>query len=130
MLNLTKAFDSVNRDLAWHILSCRGAPAKLVALLRDLHTNHKGIIRAELDSQQVDIDKGYKQGCVLAPELFSVYLDTVVRQLLLFLQQNGVKISFSINGQLQQKQKPTHSDLLWILMYAHDIALITENADS
>ena len=30
MLDLTKAFDSVNRDLASRILLCRGAPAKLV----------------------------------------------------------------------------------------------------
>ena len=70
------------------------------------YTKYKGIKHAELDSQQVDIDKGFKQGCVLAPELFNVYLDTVVRQLLPFLQQNYVRTSFSINGQLQQKQNP------------------------
>ncbi len=127
---ITKAFDSVNRDLAWHILCCRGAPAKFVAVLRDLHTNHKGIIRAELDSQQVDIDKGFKQGCVLAPDLFNIYLDTIVRQLLQFLSQRGVSISFSINGELQQKHNPAHEELLCILMHADNTALVIEDADS
>ncbi len=81
MLDLAKAFDSADRDLAWRILLTRGAPPKLVALLKDLHTDHCGIIRAELDSADVHIDKGFKQGCVNAPGLFSIYLDTVVRQL-------------------------------------------------
>ena len=64
MLDLTKAFDSADRDLAWHVLLTRGAPPKLVALLKDLHTDHCGVVRSELDFADVDINKGFKQGCV------------------------------------------------------------------
>ena len=53
MLDLTKAFDSMERDMAWQILLSRGVPNKLVTLIKDLHTNHSAIIRAELDSQPV-----------------------------------------------------------------------------
>lgn len=37
-----------------------------------------------------------------------------------------------MNGELQQQQKatPTREELIWILMYADDIALVTEDADS
>ncbi len=107
MLDLAKAFDSADRNLAWHILLTQGAPTKLVILLKDLHTDHCGIIQAELDSVDVHIDKGFKQGCVNAPGLFSVYLDTVVRQLQPFLQQAGVGIQYRINGDLKQVLKPT-----------------------
>ena len=93
MLDLTKAFDSVDRGMAWQILLSRGVPPKLVALIKDLHTNHSVTIRAELDSQPLITDNGFKQGCTLAPALFSIVLDTVVRQLLPQLRKLGVKIA-------------------------------------
>lgn len=77
---ISKAFDSVDRHVAWQILLSRGVPPRLVALIKDLHTSHTAIIRA------VFTDTGFKQGCVLAPDLFNVTLDTIVRQLLPQLQ--------------------------------------------
>ena len=93
MLDLTKAFDSVDREMAWQILLSRGAPPKLVALLRDLHTHHSVVIRSKVDSAPVGTSVGFKQGCVLAPLLFIVCLDSVIRQLLPQLQRLGVTIS-------------------------------------
>ena len=43
MLDLTKAFDSVDREMAWQILLSRGAPPKLVTVIRDLHTHHSAV---------------------------------------------------------------------------------------
>ena len=115
--------------MAWQILLSRRAPAKLVALLKDLHTNHCGVVRAELDSGDIPIDRGFKQGCVLAPDLFNVYLDTVICQLEPLLRKPGVSISFRVNGDLKQYSKPTDEELLWILLYADDITLITESVE-
>ncbi len=53
MLDLTKAFDSVDREMAWQILLSRGAPQKLVAVIRDLHTYHSAVIRSKFDSAPV-----------------------------------------------------------------------------
>ncbi len=103
MLDLTKAFDSVDREMAWQILLSRGAPPKLVALIRDLHTHHSAVIRSEVDSAPVGTSVGFKQGCVLAPPLFNVCLDSVIRQLLPQLQQLGVTICYKIDGQLMHE---------------------------
>ena len=65
----------------------RGVPPKLVALTKDLHTGHSAIIRAELDSPPVITNAGLRQGYVLAPDLFNLTLDTVVRQLVPQLQK-------------------------------------------
>ncbi len=35
--------------MAWQILLSRGAPPKLVALIRDLHIHHSAVIRSEVD---------------------------------------------------------------------------------
>ena len=112
MLDLTKAFDSVDRGMAWQILLSRGASPKLVALIKDLHTQHSAIIRNEVDSSPVDsspinTNVGFKQGCVLAQPLFNICLDMVVRQLLPYLHRLGVTICFKIDGQLRHCKNPT-----------------------
>ena len=86
MLDLTKAFSSVDRGLALQILLHRDASAKLVARIKDLHTGHSAVIRGAVDSPAVKTDAGFKQRpygvcfSVLAPDLFNLYqLDTAVR---------------------------------------------------
>ncbi len=113
--------------MAWQIL--QGAPPKLVALIMDLHTHHSAVIRSEVDSAPVGTSVGFKQGCVLAPPLFYVCLDSVIRQLLPQLQQLGVTICYKIDGQLMHCKKPTEEVLMWILMYANDISLACDTAE-
>ena len=104
MLDLTKAFDSVDREMAWQILLSRGAPPKLVALIRDLHTQHSAVIRSEVDSAPVDTGVGFKQGCVLAPPLFNICLDTVPAS---FSQSCNATICYKLDGQLMHCKNPT-----------------------
>ena len=130
MLDLTKAFDSVDRGMAWQILLSRGVPPKLVALIKDLHTNHSVTIRAELDFQPIVTDNGFKQGYTLAPDLFNIVLDTIVRQLLPQLRKLGVKIAYKIDGQLMHSRNPDAEELMWILLYADDISLVCDDIKS
>jgi len=129
MLDLTKAFDSVDREMAWQILLSRGAPQKLVALIRDLHAHHSAVIRSQVDSVPVGTSVGFKQGCVLAPPLFNVCLDSVICQLLPQLQRLGVTICYKIKGQLMHCKSPTEEVLMWILLYADDIFLACDTAE-
>jgi len=115
--------------MAWQILLSRGAPPKLVALIRDLHTHHSAVICSEVDSAPVGTSVGFKQGCVLAPPLFNVCLDSVIRQLLPQLQQLGVTICYKIDGHIMHCKKPTEEVLMWILMYADDISLACDTAE-
>jgi len=39
----------MDKEMAWQILLSRGAPPKLVALIRDLHIHHSEVIRSEVD---------------------------------------------------------------------------------
>ena len=104
--------------MAWHILLSRGVPSKLFALIKDLHTNHTAVIRAELASHPVPPNVGFKQGC---NHLFTITLDTIVRQLLPQLWQLGVTISYKLDGQIMHSRNPTEEELLWILLYADEI---------
>ena len=66
---------------------------------------------------------------MLAPPLFNVCLDAVIRLLLPQLQRLGVTICYKIDGHLIHCKKPTEEVLMWILIYADDISLACDTAE-
>ena len=73
-VDLTKAFDTVNRDALWTILRKIGCPPTFVNLVKQLYRNMKArfAFNGTL-SQEIAVDNGVKQGDILAPTLFSIY---------------------------------------------------------
>ena len=112
MLDLTKAFNSVDRGLAWQTLLHRGAPAKPSGPHQGLA--HWALCTVDSPAVGTDLDAGFKQRCVLTPDLFSLYLDTAVQALLPVLSSLGGKISYSLDGQLTECKIPTRSELVWM----------------
>ena len=78
-IDLSKAFDSVDRDLLWKVLHKCGCPTRFVELIRCLHDGMSLKIRigGEL-SEPFVVSRGVKQGCVLAPVLFNTYVHCTV----------------------------------------------------
>lgn len=72
---------------------------------QDLHTDHSVTIRTELDSNPIVTDN-CKKGCTLAPDLFSIVLDTIVQHLLPKLRKLEVKIAYKIDGELMHNKNP------------------------
>ena len=70
-IDLTKAFDSVNRDALWLVMEKAGCPPKFLEVVRQLHTGMQGRVSNEGSaSDAFPIRTGVKQGCLLAPILF------------------------------------------------------------
>ena len=74
------------------------------------------VLCVELDSADVDIDKGFKQGRVLAPDLFNLYLDSVARLLEPLLQQSGLPLQYRVDADLLTVRRPDHKELKSMLM--------------
>lgn len=129
-IDISKAYDSADRQLAWKILRKRGAPAKLVTLLADLHDDTESALKA--DSSKADswfqVGTGLRQGDVNAPLLFNVYIDIAVKCFQPLIQHLGITLSYKIDGHLVQCKNPSLFKVSWILKYADDIALISDNA--
>ena len=54
-------------------------PSKLACILRALHQGTNGAVRAHgKASDEFDVSTGVRQGCVLAPGLFNVFIDAVL----------------------------------------------------
>jgi len=131
-IDLAKAYDSVDRETAWKVLECKGVSPKLVQMLRGLHSDTTCVVRAfDGTSEPFQIHTGFKQGCVLAPTLFNIFIDTIARQILRIIEgHSGIKLIYKIDGQLRISKNPDLSMIIWILMYADDIALFSDNAES
>ena len=74
-VDLTKAFDTVNRYLLWNILRKFGCPPTFIAILQQLHTGMCAqVVMAGSQSSSFPVEVGVKQGCVLAPIIFNLLL--------------------------------------------------------
>jgi exonuclease III len=78
-IDLTKAFDTVNREGLWRILEKAGCPPLFVRIISSFHDNMKATVReGSGKSEPFNVTSGTKQGCVLAPTLFSIFFSLML----------------------------------------------------
>ena len=79
-VDFTKAYDSVRRERLWEILHDVGLPHEFIVRIAAFHLHTSVRVRlADLFGPEFRTRLGLRQGCVLAPVLFNLYLDHVVR---------------------------------------------------
>ena len=70
-IDLSKAFDSVNRKALWWILAKYSCPEKFITIVKLLHG---GMVARVLDScsssEPFEVPTSIEQGCVIAPSLY------------------------------------------------------------
>ena len=80
-VDLTKAFDTVRCDGLWKILAHLGCPPKFLTILHQPHEVQQGQVKHNGSlSDSFPISNGVKQGCVLAPTLFSIFFSIMLRE--------------------------------------------------
>ena len=82
-IDYKKAFDCVDHEILWVVLRDMGVPVHLIVLLRRLYTNQEATVRTEFgETDNIDIGKGVRQGCILSPLLFNIYAENITREAL------------------------------------------------
>ncbi|CAI2737188.1 unnamed protein product, partial [Dicrocoelium dendriticum] len=100
-VDFTKAFDTVNREALWLVLGKFGCPRKFVSLIECLHSGMRA--RVQLSGETSDdftVVSGVKQGCVLAPALFNIYLHAMLSCAFDAACAYGVRVEHRIDGGL------------------------------
>jgi len=81
-LDIKAAFDSVDRLGLWKALRSRGVPDVLLDLIVALHQGTGVQVRQGQNlSERLLTTSGIRQGCVLAPALFCVAIDWILRHM-------------------------------------------------
>ena len=116
----------------WGVLKHIGLSGKLQRLIRDLHTGARSSVRAYGETPEpFDVNRGVRQGCILAPALFNHFLDHVLH---IALEQSacGVKIRYTIDGEVRATSINSAGeieDLILSLLYAGDMAIVCDDKD-
>lgn len=112
-VDFKKAYDSIDRSFLWSKIGKLGIEGKFLDTLRSLYDQVKCCVKVNgYRTDWFDVNIGLKQGCLLSPILFNVYLNDLAN--LLEHSGNGVMVNgVNIN----------------CLFYADDLVLIGESEE-
>ena len=129
-LDLTKAFDTVSREGLWQILPKIGCPPNMARMISELHDGMSAQVIGG-DAPPFPVTNGVKQGCVLAPTLFSVLFSLMLTSAFKECSA-GVEVRYrtdrglyDLQG-LKAKTKVTET-LVRELLYADDCAIVSHS---
>ena len=74
-VDFSKAFDSIPRDLLFQKLLAYGINGNFFNILKNIYINDKCKVKAgKYLSETIKTNKGVRQGCILSPLLFNIFL--------------------------------------------------------
>ena len=118
------AFDSIHRGKMEPILLAYGIPKETVAAITILYRNTKVKVRSpDGDTEYFDIVAGVLQGDTLAPYLFIICLDYVLRTSIDKIKENGFELTKKKRSRRYPATTITNAD------YADDIAILANTPD-
>ena len=119
-IDFSKAFDSIHRGKMKEILSAYGVPKETVVAIMILYQDTCSMVRSpDGDTDFFDISAGVLQGDTLAPYIFIICLDYVLRKA---LDKNN-ELGFTLAKRKSKRypaMKKTNAD------YADDLAVLAD----
>ena len=80
-MNLEKAYNRPNREVLWHILRMYDVGGKLLSEIKSMYVNSLACVSIKRgESECFKIYSGVKQGCIMSPRPFNVYMETVMKE--------------------------------------------------
>lgn len=132
-VDFRKAFDTVDRGMLWTVLKKYGCPDVYVNMIRQFHDGMRAsVMVGGAETTPFDVSNGVRQGCVLAPSLFSLFLTAVLATTNINDVQ-GVNIISRTDGKLfnlarlRARTKVRHL-CIRELLYADDAALTASSS--
>ena len=112
-VDFKKAFDLIDRNLLFKRLSVIGVKGKLFNSLLAMYSNFEMCVsNGDSVSGYFKSNKGVRQGCILSPIIFSLYIN---------------KLAEMINENNEGIQLMPHQTIISILLYADDVVLISQS---
>lgn len=133
-VDISKAFDSVNRAALFKILDHIKCPQNILTILKLLHEDTTSSVLADGEySEPFEIKTGVKQGCVVAPVLFLLYIQAIMNRVK-ETNEGSVNLVYRsdtnmFNKRGLQSTSKVKSAHVGELMFADDAALVTKTPE-
>ena len=147
-IDLTKAYDSVDRTLLWDVLARFGVSPRMLAVIRQFHDGMQAYVRLDDGecSDKFDVRQGLRQGCVLAPLLFNMFFTALLRvaerrfladaaitdnMVQLQRKEEGEEQGTSSTGKVDGRRGKEEDDVqrLWGMRYADDAGIVSRSSE-
>src|SRR5678815_4623106 len=110
IMDLQQAYD---REARWQVLVIYSVGGRLLNGIKRMYDDSEACVRINgVKSDWFSINRGVRQGCVMSPWLFNLYMDGVMKELKVGVTGNGVRMME--NGDEWRVQ---------YLLYANDLVL-------
>nr|VZI11634.1 unnamed protein product [Spirometra erinaceieuropaei] len=104
-VDLTKAFDAVNREDLWKIMQKFGCPERFTQMVLGFHDGMMaGVTDNGVVSGAFAVTNGVKQRCVLAPTLFSLMFSAMLMDAYRD-ERPGMRIAYRTDGHLLNQRR-------------------------
>eukprot|EP00752_Nemacystus_decipiens_P012766 g11306.t1 len=79
-IDLTKAYDSVDREVLWKALRPFGVPLEMLAVIRHFHADMRARMRTDNGrlSDWFNVGQAFRQGCNTTPQLFNLLFAAIL----------------------------------------------------
>ena len=119
-MDLEKAYDRVDRRALWQVVGLYGVGGKLLRALKSMYEDNRMCVRVGgKESEWFESKVGLRQGCVMSPWLFNLYMDGVVREVSARVEGKGAKM-MSAGGREWE---------LCQVLFADDTALVADSEE-
>ena len=125
--SMCTALERVSRDGLWKIMAKFGCPPRYIAMVRQFHDGMQARVQNDGEySEPFPVTNGVKQGCVMAPTLFSMMFSAMLTDAFQDVDA-GFPIRYRFDGKLLnlrrlQAKSKVQTDVVDKLLYADDLA--------
>ena len=110
-IDFKKAYGSINRNLLWSKLEDMGLAGNILNVIKVIYKDVRYCIRLNgLHTDWFNVGTGLKQGCLLSPILFNLFINNLIQMIK----------SLNVGNDIDDER-------VGILLYADDLVLIAEN---
>ena len=119
-MDLEKAYDRIDREALWQVLGVYGVGGCVLKGIQSFYAGSRACVRVGSEmSDSFEVNVGLRQGCVMSPWLFNVYMDGVVREVKMRTLGRGVKLREQNGREWEVSQ----------LLFADDTALVADSEE-
>ena len=116
-MDLEKDYDTIDRHGMWLMLRVYGVGGKLLKAVQSFYVDSRACVQEGNDvSEWFPVNCGLRQGCVMSPWLFNVYMDGVARKVNVRVLGKGLELLSANGGRFEINQ----------LLFADDTAVVAD----